>query len=101
MIKITKRVSLAFLGDGYEDSYITVEAIPMKDIDDLQVRAKEAEGKQSIKFLQDELTSRFVDGKIAQDGKLTEVTKEDLGDLPIDVFTEVFKQMSGQTDLKS
>lgn len=83
-IIIKKKIALGFLGDEYKDSYINLKAIPVKELESLDGTIKE------------EVVKRFVDGKINQDGKMIDITKENLFDLPGEVFIEGFAQISGK-----
>lgn len=101
-IVINKRVSLAFLGDEYKDSYITVRYVPVKEYDDLMSLAtKAADKKESVKFIQEQIKERFVEGKIQQDGKLVDLTLEDLPSFPADVFITAYQEITGQANPKS
>lgn len=103
---IKKRVSLEFLGDDYAEGYLVFTAIPTSDMVALQAKAsklqeKEDDATASLTFLTEEIISRFVEGKIPQDGKLVDVTKENLTDLSSDVFIEAWQQMNGKLSPKA
>ena len=104
-IIIKKRVSLEFLGEDYKDGYLVFTAIPVKDLDALQKQAATLEGDTDVTkasdFLKDQVASRFVEGKISQDGKEVEVTAENLVDFPSDVFIEAWQQMNGKISPKA
>lgn len=99
MITINKRVSLEFLGEEYKESYLVFNAVKMKDLDTIQEKAIAAQEhqdpKENLEFFQSVIDPRFVEGKISQDGKLVDVTKEDLQDLPLDVYVTIFQELMG------
>jgi hypothetical protein len=99
MIKIEKRISLDFFGEGYADSYCIFRAIPVKEYDALQSKiaaVQEAESNQdAMAFMVELLSERFVSGEIAQDGKLQALTVEDLGDMPGEFFIGVMERLTG------
>lgn len=95
MIVITKRVSLDFLGDEYKDSYLDFRSMTFKEVPDIQKQAAITKESEGIEFLRKEITERFISGKISQNGKLEDVTIEDLGDLPLEVYTHSFQQITG------
>lgn len=97
-IVIEKRVSLSFLGDKYESSYITFKSISIKEYEGLQVQAKEIEKDQekALPFIIGQLKDRFIEGNIDNQ----KITVEDLEDLPADVILECFKSIQGQLDPK-
>lgn len=100
MIKIEKHISLSFLGDGFADSYAVFQAIPMRDYGAIQAKItaiQESEDNQeAMSFMVDLITDRFIKGEVAQDGKLTEFTKDDLLDMPGEFFLGVMERMTGQ-----
>ena len=89
MIVIKKRVSLDFLGEEYKDSYLILKSISIGEYDKL--------GDATVK---DVVIERFLDGKIKQDGELIDITKENLTELPGEVFVEAFAAITGQLDPK-
>lgn len=100
--KVTKRVSLEFLGEEYKEAYLVFNAITMREYESLKQRsaASAGDGIKSLKFIESELASRFVGGKFPVDGKLIDVTKEDLPDLPGEVFIEAMGKLTGAPDPK-
>lgn len=100
MIKIEKRISLDFLGEGYSDSYVVMQAIPMKDYEAIQTKTEaiqeSGDNHAAMKFMVDLLADRLIRGEIAQDGKLQPITAEDLPDMPGEFFMGVMERMTGQ-----
>jgi len=100
MIKIEKHISLSFMGDGFADSYVIFQAIPVKEYDSIQSKIaaiqETKDNQDAMTFMVDLLSSRFVKGEIAQDGKLTEFTKDDLLDFPGEFFLGVMERLTGQ-----
>lgn len=97
-IVIEKRVSLAFLGEKYENSYLSFKSISIKEYEGLQAKAKEIEKDQekALPFILGELKGRFISGDVAG----TSVTADDIEDLPADVVLQCFKEIQGQIDPK-
>jgi hypothetical protein len=98
MIEITKRVSLDFLGEIYADSYLTLKSIPMKDFQKVienGQKASDVGGTESLKYIQDQVQDRFVDGKVFNNGGLVDLTKDNLNELPGEVFTTAFQTLVG------
>lgn len=88
MIVIKKKILLDFLGEEYAESYITVRSISVGEYDKLQGTVR------------DVVIDRFVTGEVMQDGKMVEITKETLLELPADVFIKAFESMTGTPDPK-
>jgi hypothetical protein len=97
-IVIKRRVSLEFLGEDYKDSYLVFKSIALREYDALQIAAKEVEKDEtkSISFIQEQLLTRFIEGKIDNQT----VTPDDLLDLPVDVILECFNQIRGNLSPK-
>jgi hypothetical protein len=104
-IVIKRKVTLEFLGEEYKDGYLTFKAIPVKDytgmLAKLPKEGEEDNGK-SITMMLDLLTTYFVEGKFPDDeGKLQDVTKEDVGDIDQETAIHCFETVVGKkTDPK-
>jgi hypothetical protein len=85
---IKKKVSLAFLGEDYSDSYIIVQSIPVGEYDKLKGTVRE------------NVISHFISGQIKQDSGMVDITKDNVEELPGEVFVEAFEQMTGSIDPK-
>lgn len=98
-IVIKKRVSLEFISEEYKDSYLIFKAIPVRDYQGLQdsIKAIEKDESKGLPFIAEQLTGRFIEGKVlGQD-----VSADEIEDLPGDVFIECFNQIRGQLDPKA
>lgn len=102
MITIKKRVSLDFLGDEYKDSYLVFKGIAVKDYPELMKMTKAVgeDGAKSIDLIREQLTSRFIEGRVQGDNGLEEVTADNLSDLTADVFLKCYQVISGTPDPK-
>jgi len=88
--KLVKKVDL---GKFWEGAYIEFNAPTFKDLKELT--AVDADNQtDSIDNAMTVLGNLFVGGKIGED----EVKKENIADLPVEVLTELFKEMSGTPD---
>jgi hypothetical protein len=100
MIKIEKRISLDFFGESYADSYVVFEAIPVREYENIQSKIATIQetnnNQEAMAFMVNLLSDRLVRGEIAQDGKLVELTKDDLLDMPGEFFTGVMERLTGQ-----
>lgn len=100
MLRIKKRVSLDFLGEDYKESFIDIYSIAMKDVKSFEVEVdrlrQEEEAGKSLDFIIKKVTDNFDGGSISQDGKMVEITKENLEELPSEVFIEAWTQMAGK-----
>jgi uncharacterized protein (UPF0305 family) len=100
MIKIKKRVNLAFLGEDYKDSYIEVYSITIdqlkKLIEKITLMQEQEKTGEALDFMVERVQEQFAGGSIWQDGKMTEVRQEDLGSLPSDVYIEAFQELTGK-----
>lgn len=93
-IVIRKRVSLSFLGKGYEESYLDFKAIPIKDYQAIleEIENNSDDNKKSLSFIIDLIPKYFLEGKFQGE----DVIKEDLNDLDQDTFLEIFQRITGQ-----
>ncbi len=98
MIVVKKRVDLDFLGEEFKDSYLVFKAIAVKEFESLRVAIKKVgdDEEKTIPFITEQLTSRFLEGKVeGQDVKV-----EDLTEFSADVFLTCFAAITGQSDPK-
>lgn len=99
---VHKRITLEFLGEDYAEGYLVLQSVPMSEYGEL-VKASEklaGDGLKSLQFIQDQVVSRFVEGKFPSDGKLVDLTKDNLPELPGEVFVEAMTQLMGSLSPK-
>lgn len=100
MIKIKKRVSLAFLGEDYKDSYLEVYSITIDElkklIEKITVMQEQEKTGEALDFMVERVKAQFAGGSIWQDGKMVDVKEEDLGSLPSEVYIEAFQEITGK-----
>lgn len=103
--KINRKFSLAFLGEGWEDSYIVFNSLTVKDIrKDFPELAKLDEGDNAqvisgMDVILNLLQSKFVEGKgINADGNVIELKDADLEDLPVEVLSKALAFLSQGTE---
>lgn len=98
---IKKKIGLGFLGDEYNDAYLTFRSIPLKDFDEILdsvAKAEKEDSKASLNLMFSNITKYFVSGKFPDDtGTLQDVTSEDLTEF-IDNETAIkcFELLTGQ-----
>lgn len=103
MIRIKKKITLESAGEEYKDSYLEFYAIPFKDFESLAKRADELAAEDDVNktfgsliFIREQLSERFIGGKIIDD----DVKKEDLFDLPGDMIVDCFQTLMGKISPK-
>ena len=101
---IKKKIDLSYLGDDWTDCWLEFRLITFGEIKELmgkRITADEIENNpqknieatnQTLKILED----NFINGFAISNGKRTEVKKEDIKDLPIEVLVSCFKLISGE-----
>lgn len=89
MIVIKKRVSLGFLGEEYKDSYLILKSISIGEYENL--------GDITVK---DAVIERVIGGEIKQDNETIKIDKNNITELPGEVFVEAFAAITGQLDPK-
>lgn len=90
----TKKISLGFMGEAWNESYLEFRALTWADAQKLQV--EDMTDQAAMTALQELLQHLFVAGRSldAQD-QLVELTKEDLAELDIETIAQVTKELAG------
>lgn len=86
---VKKRVSLEFLGEEYKDSYLILKSISVSEYE-----------KLGDKTVRQAVTERVLGGEIQQDEGMIKITKDNIKDLPGEVFVQAFAAITGQLDPK-
>ena len=93
--KITKKISLAYLGEEWKECYLEFDSPTYdeikKAVPDFTKEDKIEAGESAFKFLEDS----FIGGKAISEGGIVDVKKEDLGDFPMDVVTKCLEELMG------
>ena len=102
---VKKRFSLDFLGEDWKDAYIDFNLPSLKESLDQNLpsedQIKEDPKKYTLQMV-DFLEQHFVDGQGWDDsGKLVQLKKEDISELPQSVFGKAFIFLSGDIDPNS
>lgn len=58
---------------------------------------QDADPAKSLVFVRDVVAERFIEGEIPQDGKPVAITRDNLMDLPGEVFVEALSQITGRS----
>lgn len=107
---VKKKIELAFLGEGWEQAYITFSPFSFADNEKLlKLRSKvntdnpedttqegaEEASNNIITLLQD----KFIEGKGYDGEKLVDITKDNLKDLPMEIINEALSTLQGKKAL--
>lgn len=103
---VPKTISLDFLGEGWADCYIRLNAFTINDIKTMMTHATltdASDPKDLIKASEDIIgimQERFIDGLGFDGTKTFAITKDILGELPQQVITRVSQVMGGMISPK-
>ncbi len=103
-ILITKTVDLDFLGDKYKGSSIEVRVITMREREAMLAELGQIgkDENKSFEYVKNTILERFVKGTYKDgENEAVDISKDDLLDLPAEVFIEVMAQLQGRTSPKS
>lgn len=111
---VKKRLPLAYLGEGWEEAFITFSPLNWDDnvqisalrskLTKLQKQASEPdadaekvekETEKMVNQIFDHLTEKFVEGKGFNGKELEPITKENMRELPIEVLQYCLGQLQG------
>lgn len=103
---VKKEIKLAFLGEGWEEAYVSFKPFSFNDNDkilDLYKLAKEQanmsqdEAKKASDNILSLLRDKFIDGKGFDGTKLVAITKDNLGELPMEIIVHILQTLQGQS----
>lgn len=89
-ITIKRRVNLDFLGEAYKDSYLEFYVMPLAEYEEFTKKLVKTSDQSATRFILDGLKSKFLSGKINQDGQLKDMTVEDLDSLDAASIIKLF-----------
>lgn len=107
---VKKKIELAFLGEGWEEAFVTFSPFTFADNESLlklrsQVNVENPEAtpqdgaekasKDMITLLQD----KFVEGKGYDGEGLVAITKDNLADLPMEIINKALDVLQGKKTL--
>lgn len=98
-IVIKKKISLEFLGEEYKDAYLTFSSIPVSEHAKIADKIKSIgeDNDKALEMLTELVAGRFIEGKFPNsEGNLEDVSKEQLTQFPIEVYSEVMGQLQGK-----
>lgn len=96
---VKKRVSLEFLGEDWKDAYVVMTPFSWNDNTTL-LKYRKADPETVLKDqeeLSDIIKNRIVEGKGFDGTKLIPITKDNVGDLPMEAFMVIFTELQGKT----
>ena len=89
-----KRVSLAFMGEGWEEAYLDFTALKWRDIRDMD--DPQGDANQSYDLALAVLRRKFVGGQgIDPEGQPVALTAEDLDEFDIETQGQITAQLGG------
>jgi len=90
-----KTISLAFMGDGWQDGSLTFRALRLADLTSLTA---DETGAGVLALLKD----TFISGSAPDsDGQIGDVAADDLDQFDLEAVTEISRQLSGVVDPKA
>ncbi|MDP9370527.1 MAG: hypothetical protein M3Q03_20035 [Chloroflexota bacterium] len=92
-----KRVSLAFMGEGWQEAYVDFKALRWADVAELQ--GGQGENRNPVEILIEALRRNFSGGKgVDEDGSLFDLSADDLGDFDLDAINSIADELAGRPD---
>lgn len=106
MFVVKKRIELKQFGEGWEEAYAIFSPFTFNDNDKLlklrsMVLKPETLSPEDAKKTSDDMKAimkeKFVEGKGFDGEKLVPITKENLGELPMEITVHILQVLQGQT----
>ncbi len=89
-----KHISLAFMGEGWEDCYVDFRALRWADVANLETDGKD--NREAVSVLLEVLRQNFLSGRgLGEDGQPVELVAADLDELDLEALTAISQQLGG------
>lgn len=89
----TKRISLDFMGEAWNEAFVEFQSLTYADSQKLQGKFDDA---QAAGMLMDMLKTKFVAGtSLGADDELVDLTADDLAELDIETIGLITKELAG------
>ena len=89
-----KHISLAFMGEGWEDCYVDFRSLRWADVANLDSDGKD--NRQAVNVLLQVLKQNFLGGRgLGEDGQPVELEANDLDELDLEALTAISQQLGG------
>ena len=101
---LSKKISLDFVGEGWQDCFIRFNAVTFNEAKELQPKLEiiAKDNNQSADFLLSFLQEKFLSGKgLSEHNDLIDITKEDIGEFPIGVLIKSASELLGEPEKKA
>lgn len=95
-VDVTKKVKFDY--EGWEECYMEFNLPSYGDIKNM---VDDVPDEQKVEKGLDVIVGLFRQGKVLSDGKLVDITKDDIKDLPIEMVVKCFQAVSGEIDPKA
>jgi hypothetical protein len=95
---IKKRIPLDDYGDEWKDCYLTFRSVSVNELAEMQKVFGQLDDQSAVGEVLTFLGDRLLEGEgIDENGKPVDITKEMLGDLPVEILAESLLQLTGQS----
>lgn len=95
---VKKTLKLDFLGEGWEGAYINFSGLTFKETRGFaaqKLNEQDAEDPENVEFVLSLLKDHFLDGKGFNGTDLSDLTADDIEDLPVDVIGKSVELLAG------
>lgn len=98
---VRRRLSLGFLGVEWKECYLSFNSLSYGELYKVSSLKTDPTDPKSVKVSMDQtlalLQEKFIDGKgLSTDGKIIDITKDDLVNLPVEVINKAVLFLVGE-----
>ena len=95
-IKLEKKIDLASFGEEWKDCYLLFNAPTYKDLKLFTEADPENNTTESFQKTLTTIKDLYIEGLVKTDKGKEALSKEDLEELPLEMFIQIIKQLTGQ-----
>lgn len=100
MDRRTKKISLEFMGEGWDECYVELYYLTWAETKQILELETGDASSDWIKLMVERIQMLFVSGKVLADGKPVELTKDGIAEFDVDALTKLNSAALGFTDPK-
>lgn len=95
---VVKNVDLSFLGEEWNGCFLKVSGLTLGEVEKLSEMGED--NTKAGRYMVSLVSDKFLEGKGFDGGKIVDIKKEDVKDLPLEVVSAIFEKLTADVSKK-